>query len=163
MRTVSIQFTRPANCWFKWFSWVVRLIEWTPYSHVRLKWSASWGDPVVYEASGSDVKFLGKLGLDQRPIKVLAEFNFDLTDQQYRKLLHICMANAGVNYGVKQILGIGIARLFRLSRNPFSQGRKSQVCSEVVGRFLEEVLEHDTQLDLDLAGPKDIYEYLRRL
>ena len=68
----------------------------------------------------------------------------------------MCMKYAGLKYGKKQILGIALVSVFNLKKNPFADGMRSQVCSELVGRFLEEVLKIDTKFDLDIAGPKEI-------
>jgi hypothetical protein len=35
-----------------------------------------------------------------------------------------------------------------------------QVCSELVGYFVESVLGYDIPMDLDLAGPREIDEFL---
>ena len=53
---------------------------------------------------------------------------------------------------------MGIAQRFNLKKNPFSDGVKTQVCSEIVGRFLQDVLGWGKDLDLDLVGPKEIRE-----
>lgn len=63
-------------------------------------------------------------------------------------------------YRVWQILGIAIARLFSLKKNPFSSGRYAQICLELVAIFLMEVLKHTIQKDLDTVGLKKIKQYL---
>ena len=66
-KLVFIEFTRPKS-WLNPLSWLIRLVECTPYSHVRLSWINSVGVPVVYEASGTSVKFLGPLALVDNPV-----------------------------------------------------------------------------------------------
>ena len=66
------------------------------------------------------------------------------------------MENAGVSYGFKQLVGIALVKLFRLKTNPLSEGRKSQVCSEIVGRFLRMHSNVADKLNLDIASPRDI-------
>lgn len=155
-RIIYIEFTRPSKKLFPFFSWGIRAVENTTYSHVRLRWINSWGAEMVYEASGTTVKFIGPVALEDLHVKVLHSYKLELTDEQYKQLLQLCIENAGVNYGYKQIFGILLVKLFRLKKNPLSEGRKSQVCSEIVGRFLQEVLDIGQDLELDIAGPKAI-------
>jgi len=156
MREIYIEFTRPKNKLFPFFSWAIRAVEGTSYSHVRLYWTTSWKTGTVYEASGTTVKFKGDLAIKESPVDIMHSYKVELNDIQYRQLLKLCMDNAGVNYGYKQIFGILLVKVFGLKKNPLSQGRKSQVCSEVVGRFLQEILNVGHSLNLDTAGPKDI-------
>lgn len=150
---VYIEFTRPLKC--KPLSYLIRMIEGTKYSHVRLRLN-----DIVYEASGTSVHFKGKLAQNYLPTEILHSYKFDLSQQEYAKLLKLCMDNAGIEYGYKQLIGILLVRMFKLKKNPFSDGRKSQVCSEIVGRFLKEILQIGNKLDLDIAGPKAIKEVL---
>ena len=150
---VYIEFTRPKN--FNLFSLLVRLIEMTKYSHVRLRFN-----DIVYEASGTSVHFKGKLAQEYRQSEIIDSYKLDLAEHEYVKLMKLCMENAGIDYGFKQLIGIALVKLFKLKKNPFSDGRKSQVCSEIVGRFLKEILNIGHSLDLDVASPKDINKIL---
>ena len=160
MRHIAIGFSRPRR--WSLFSWLVRQIEGgTPYSHTYLRWQSRAAQVhIVYEASGTSLKFYN-FNLWHTKNHIVDEFEFELTPAQYHDLLKITMTNAGVKYGFLQVLGIALVRLFSLSKNPFADGRASQVCSEIVGRFLEDVMDFDTKLDLDVAGPRDIYNYLQ--
>lgn len=157
---IFVEFTAPKKSKFPLFSWIIRAVQGTKYSHVRLRWENSVGTMVVYEASGSSVKFLGPLAQENNKVAVVKTFKIDISRQRYRELVKLCMENAGIDYGIKQVIGIGLVKLLKLKKNPFSDGRKSQVCSEIVGRFLEDVMNWDTGLDLDTAGPKELDVYL---
>lgn len=154
-KLVFIEFTRP-KAPMKFLSWIIRLIEGTPYSHVRLSWINSVSVPIVYEASGTSVKFLGPLALEENPVIITHAYKCRLNREQYRALVKLCMENAGVSYKFKQLVGIALVKLFRLKKNPLSEGRKSQVCSEIVGRFLQMHSTVANDLNLDIASPKDI-------
>ena len=160
MRTIYIEFTRSTSWKTAWFSWLIRMVEGTPYSHVRLRFKKRSGLEMVYEASGTSVKFIGPLALAEKPTKVLHSFEYTITQNEFSKMIDLCVYNADLDYGYTQLLGILLVRVFGLSKNPLSQGRKSQVCSEIVGRFLQEILGIGHNLDLDVAGPKDIFETL---
>lgn len=154
---IHIEFTRPRNKLFPFFSYGIRLVENTKYSHVRLKWYNNRKDIwVVYEASGSNVKFKGPLAQKEEPVTVIKSYTVSIDKPKYDKLVKLCLENSGLNYGIMQIFGILLVKIFKLKKNPLSQGRKSQVCSEVVGRFLQEIIDIGHDLNLDTAGPKDI-------
>jgi len=159
MADISIEFTTPRGKILPIFSWLIRVVQGTPYSHVLLRWTNSTGVDIVYEASGQMLKFLGPEATKNR-YTIHKRYKTELTREQYKELIKLCMTNAGLDYGVKQILGICLVYLFKLKKNPFADGRKSQVCSEIVGRFLEQVLGWQLDLDLDIAGPKQIDDYL---
>jgi hypothetical protein len=159
---IYIEFTRPKSL-LKPFSWAIRAIENTKYSHVRIRWINSVGVDIVYEAAGDRVRFLGPLAQEDNKVDVIKSYCLELSRDEYRGLVKVCMENAGVQYGMLQIFGILLVRVFNLKKNPLSQGRKSQVCSEVVGRMLQEVLDIGHELDLDTAGPRDIQLYLERI
>ena len=103
---VYIEFTRPRK--FKLFSCVIRLVQGTPYSHVRLRWENSVGTMVVYEAGGSSVHFMGPMAQEANPVEVIKAFKISISRQRYRELVKLCMENAGIEYGIKQIIGIGL-------------------------------------------------------
>jgi len=163
MRVVNIEFTRSTKT-LPLFGWAIQAIQRTKYSHVRLAWFGAGGQiPVIYEASGSNLKFIGPIAAryHNQP-KIIKSYPFKLNPEQYRALVKLCMENAGVDYGKKQVIGIGLAYALRLKKNPFADGRRSQVCSEIVGSFLEKILGWDTGLDLDIAGPREIQETIEK-
>lgn len=160
---VNVEFTRPKRKLFPLFSWAVRAIERTPYSHVRLTWLSTSGEPLIYEASGASVKFIGRHAADQHEVEVLEAYTFNLEKEQYKRLIGL-FRFAGVRYGVLQILGIGLAKWLNLDKNPLSKGSKQQVCSELVAYFLQDVLGLPiTPEEYDLLGPRGIKEKLDEL
>jgi len=157
-----IGFSKPRNHRFPIFSWAIRAFERTRYSHGYIRWYSKGANAeICYEASGNELKFVCKKVFDRR-INPIHEYELEITKEQYRKLLNFCMTNAGVDYGVKQVFGILLVRLFGLKKNPFSDGRASWVCSEVAGTILQEIYGINLGLDLDVAGPKAIDKYLER-
>jgi hypothetical protein len=154
-KTIHIDFTSPKSK-LAILSWAIRKIERCEYSHLRLRWLGMGQKiPIVYEASGSEVKFLGPMAQEKRHVNVIKSYQFHLNQDQYYKTVEFCIKYAGVEYGKMQLLGMGLVRLFGLKKNPFGNG---QVCSELVGKFLKEVMLWELELDLDVAGPKEIME-----
>lgn len=159
MRQLTVGFSRPRGSIFPIFSWIIRAVECTSYSHVYLAWDSISGARPHYHAAAGSVHFLGSR-IAERKLDVRAEFLAPVSEAQYRKLIHFTHSHAGTSYGWKQIVGIGIQKLLRLRRNPLADGRKSWVCSEAVGYVLQDVLGYDLgDLDLDTAGPRAIYEW----
>lgn len=155
---VYVEFTSPKK-WFQPFAWAIRLFERTKYSHVRLRWTSTTGEELIYEASGSSVKLIGQKAQPLFPVNVVYSYKFTLNRLQYRELIRL-FRFASVQYGVLQILGIAVARWLRLEKNPFSTGRHEQVCSELIAIFLKEVLGAPIKDELDLVGPRGIKEFL---
>lgn len=161
MYYLKAEFTSP-NKWFKPFAWAVQLFERTPYSHVRLLWNLPDGQEIVFEASGSHVKVIGEEARHNFPVKVHKAYTIALSAEEYDRLQGM-LKYSSLSYGTKQILGIALARIFRLKKNPFADGRRSQVCSELVALVFEEVLDVDVPEELDLVGPKGIADLLEKL
>lgn len=155
MKRLYIQFTRPAGG-FTPFSWAIRTVQRTDFSHVRFFWENSVGVPVVYEASGSSVKFLGPHAQENKPTNIIDMFYIDLTPEQYRKLVRICMTYAGVEYGTGQILNITLSMITGCKQE--RDGAATMVCSEIAARILV-ALGHDLQADFDYITPKELYEW----
>lgn len=164
---IIIGFSKPKNKKFPIFSLLIRLFEGTKYSHVYTRWYSSGADvDVCYHASGTQVNFVSKRIFDSHVYPV-EEYELQISRETYKKLLHFCMYNAGVHYGLKQLFGIPYVKfmsLFNKSvKNPFSDGAKTQVCSEVVGHILEDVIGVEVNEDLDIAGPKKINTIIKKL
>lgn len=161
MRILTIEFTRSSKK-FAPFSWLIRLVQGVPYSHVRLRWISGSGEELIYEAGGFSVRLIGKLAQPLHPVLILESFEIEVSDSEYKNLIKL-FRFAGVSYSIKQIVGIAIAIAFKLKRNILTQGRLGQVCSELVGLALKEVKQWNVNYNLDVAGPKEIYEFLTSL
>ena len=174
-----IGFSKPRNNKFPLFSWIIRLIEWTPYSHVYIRWWNHHHDEImVYEASGTVVKFLGGEAFKYK-VDELEAYQLIVSAEARKEIVKFCIRNAGKPYGVKQIIGIGwskfrcalnklINKVFKTKLNervpnPFSDGKASQVCSEVIGYILRDQLGVKIQADLDVAGPRMLNEITRNI
>lgn len=155
---VHIEFTR-SRVTFPLFSWAVQLFERTRYSHVRISWRSNWFEWTTFEASGSSVKILGLLGNKNYPVTTVHRYTVKLNQDQYKRLIGM-LRYAGVSYGLKQVFGIAIQRMFNLKRNPFGTRHYSMICSELVAYFLLEVLRLNVPVDLDSVGPRDIKKLL---
>lgn len=161
MRKIIIGFSKPKNKIFPIFSWLIRLFQGgTQYSHVYIRWySPTIGTYLTYEASGTSVKFVGEQVYEDE-ITPIYEYEISISDNIYLNLLKFCIRYSGIKYGVIQVIGIAIALLFKLKKNPLSHGDQKQVCSEIVQRILKQILHKDIEIDLDLVTPKNIKDFL---
>lgn len=158
MSTLYVQFTRPAGA-FKPFSWAIRTVQRTSFSHVRFFWVNSVGVPIVYEASGSSVKFLGPNAQKKKLTEIVDSFAIDLNKEQYRELVRICMTYAGIEYGTDQILKIAWSLL--TGSKASGDGDTTMVCSEIAARILV-ALGHEVCADFDYVTPKELHEWCRK-
>lgn len=158
---IHIDFTRPGPARrFRFVSRIIRWIQGTPYSHVLLRWtSRGTGVECIYEAGGTSVRFMGPLAAAGQ-YEIVRSYKLTITRAEYRELIRVTHHYAGVDYGVKQLIGQGLVHLFRLGRNPFADGRSSFVCSEMVIHILEEVFGLHTGLNPEIDGPREIQKYL---
>ena len=85
-RNIRIGFSKPKGKWFPLMSWVIRLIEQTPYSHVYVEWEArKYKTHIVYQASGTKVNFMNqKIFREQNT--VTHEFDFEISEEDIGKL-----------------------------------------------------------------------------
>ena len=158
MKTIYVDYTSSRKL-FPLFSWAVQIFERAPYSHVRIHWRSHWFSWTTFEASGSEVKIIGSVGEKAHPVKVHHRYEVTLTDEEYKRLVGM-LRYAGVSYGIRQVIGIALQRLFRLKKNPFGDRKYSMVCSELVAYFLIEVMNIQPGWELDSVGPKKLKEYM---
>lgn len=159
MSKVYIEFTKPKERSF--FSSLIMLFEKTEYSHVRFKWmDTKCGIWMVYEASGASVRFLGPQAQLQNEVHIIKSFELTLNKKQEGIFRNERMNMAGIQYGFKQIVGIGYSYITGKKSNIFADQEKTQVCSELAARILASIFNLDIPFDFDIAGPKAIDKYL---
>lgn len=163
MRKIQIGFSRPKKV-FPIFSWAIRLVEWTSYSHVYVKSFSSIADEfLVYQASGTQVNFMGFCYFS-RVAHVVKEFEFEISEEAHKAYLKWAIRMSGAPYGLKAVLGILLVRCFNLKRNPLSDGEKTWFCSELAGRVLSDFMgAHFPPEELEMAGPKKLFELCSRM
>ena len=162
MRKVRFGFSVPKDHPFPIYSIIIKKMDDADFSHVYVRWKPRIIDEFIcYEASGTQLKFIGQEVFDER-IQPIYEYEIELEQEEFENGLAYCMKNSGKDYGFKQAFGMFLAKVLKLKKNPFADGRETQVCSEVAGAFLEKTGK-STGLDLDLATPKDIHNFVKNL
>ena len=155
MKSFIVGFSKAKSPW-KIGSQVIREVENRDYSHVYIKfYSKSLDRTLIYEAVGSGVRFIGQEKWKNHAIE-MHSYDLEISDESYIKLMQFCVDNAGEEYAFCQNLGVVIAKVFNLEKNPFQKG---QNCSEITGELLK--LEgFRICKDINLVTPKDIKRIL---
>ncbi len=157
---IYIGFSRPVHKPIPIFSWLIRLVENTKFSHVYLEFKLSQLDRrMIYEAAGTEVRLIERSNWDKHA-ESLEVYTFSIDLDQFVRLQKLIVDSLGNKYGIKQLFGIAIAKLFRLKKNPLSGGKGEAVCSEVVSRVMVDILNYRIDKDFDLITPKDVKNIL---
>lgn len=157
MKTITIHFTSstkflPIGCW------VIKSYMHTSYSHVAFEFATNRGKELVYEAVGVGVRYISK-AIWLENVKIQESYIITMSDDQYNQLMDFCIDHAGVKYGYLQNIGIFVADLLKLKKNPFDM--KEEVCSEILGEILIQ-LGYVFNKTADLLTPKDIEVELKK-
>jgi hypothetical protein len=153
----------------KW-AFLSKLIMWcqeVPFSHVYMRVdSQSLQRSLIYQASGLKVNFENK-GIFDSHAQIVSEFELDVEQETYKKVMQFAIDNVGKPYSKKQLIGMAFVSLGRKMglnlKNPYKDRRDAFICSELVADIIDIV---DPSSDLALKsedlGPKEIYEFLKK-
>ena len=162
VRDVYVGFSKP-KMKFPIYSWLIRALEHTEFSHVYVWHDTKYNLPIIYQASGVAVNFMSGPIFKEKN-EVVKEFCFQVTDVAFQKYMQYALENVGRDYSLKQAFGILVKKLFRLKQNPFSNGRSDYICSELVAVILDELMSFKLPTYFfDYATPKDIYLLCQRI
>jgi hypothetical protein len=163
MNEIIIGFSRP-KAWLEPFSWLIRLITWSSFSHAYIRfYDTEYNRWLIFQASGAKVNFIGMTMFDGLE-NIYEEFNVPISDLTKKVVVQSAIDICGSPYGVGQIIGFGwvlLARLFgKKVKNPFASN-SSFVCSELVAEILIEIDKEDSgTLDPSTMSPQDLYNFM---
>lgn len=156
MRTLIVGFSKPKSK-FAIFGRLIMLYSRTPYSHCYI----SFPDvELISQASKGMVNFMNKDVFLEHNV-IVKEFDIPVSDVQFQQVKRYAMKTAGKKYSFLQILGILIADLLRLDRNPLDMNKQTFVCSEYLGQIFK-MLSIKINKHISLVTPKDIYEKVNK-
>jgi hypothetical protein len=163
MKNITIGFSRPKNKIFPFFSWFIRLFQgWSDYSHVFLKInSKSIEREIIYQASGLQVNFVGN-DYFKTHIHNIKEFNFKITNKDYKKLLQFMVDNSGKPYSIFQIIGILFYKINPKLIKIFINNDKKYICSELIGKIINDYIGIKINNNLDFLTPKNLWDLLNK-
>lgn len=164
MKTITIGFSRPVNLTWKPYA---RLIMWafsTPYDHTYLKFhSESCQRDIIYQASGSQINFMGSSYFEKNNI-VVKEFEIQIEEEDYQHMLQFCIDNAGLPYGVLLAFGdiiVTVASWCKMAiNNPFPG---EDVCSSLMAKILNSFTKIKIEGPTENVTPKVVYTRLANL
>lgn len=165
MQTIIVGFSKPKK--FKIFAWLIQKAYSIPYDHTYIRIHATKYDrDLIYQASKTMVNFMGvEHFLSEND--VIREFSVNLSDENYIKMMQFAIDTAGTPYGFKSILGLAIQRIAfwcgKNIKNPFSDGKITEVCSELISTILIEFGEKELPKDVDDMTPLDVYNFMLTL
>jgi hypothetical protein len=151
---------------FSFISRGIRLVENTPFSHVYVKLYDKDTDRwCIYEASHSSLHYISLERFNKKN-KTLEAYEIPATEEKEMAVKNFCLDCAETSYGRLEIVGMLFIRLakfwFNLNlRNPFSDGLRTQVCSEVGGHVMALLGLNVDEKVLEEKGPKYIINKLR--
>lgn len=158
MPTMFVGFSRPRK-WFVPISWLIRLVNGTPFSHTYIRmYSSSIDRYLVYEAHAQGLTFCGREYFEKNVV-VLQEFPRQITEEQKKLILQFCVDHALEKYSVKQNFGILYVKFMLWAfgknvKNPWPGGWN---CVEVLAR-LAELIDVKIEKDPDSVDLNDIYQ-----
>lgn len=144
-------------------SWLIRKAEKRAYSHVYIRWRCPtlkvWK---TFEAVKTSVQFTSP-AIFKEETRIIKAYVLKVDKKDILTLEKFAYNSAGISYGFKQLGGMLIVRLFSLFgkkiKNPLKNGKKEQICSEVLFYALR-TLGYDIQLNPDIVAPRDIETYV---
>jgi len=162
MQTIKVGFSKPKT--WKPFAKLIMFGYDIPYDHVFVSWhSANLDRDIIYQASSTMVNFMSPVVFAANN-DVVAQFDVQISDESYKKLVQFAVDNAGVPYGIKEVVGLILvalaAKLGKTINNPFSDGGTTYVCCELAGVILDDFAGASIAGNQDNWTPKTIYDYL---
>lgn len=165
MEQIIVGFSKSTKK-FAWFSWLIRWIDKTEYSHVYIKfYSKSLERDIIYQASGSQVNFVGtKIFLTHN--KIISEYSINIDSEIRKKMIQKAIDNSGIPYGIKEVLGLGLVRFSSIFgkkiQNPFRDGANTFVCVELIAQDLKEAGLLNIE-DTESITPRDLEPLIKEL
>ena len=149
LRAITIGFSKPINRFFPIFNWLIRWYEKTPYSHVFILYDEN----KIIEATGAGVEKDKDLETWEKKSEIIIQKQIEITEEAYQLILNYKKVK---HYGYLQIIGLVLAKAFRLNWNIFPNDK---ICSELVAEVLE-LSGYKINKNKNLVTPKDIYEII---
>lgn len=164
-KTILVGLSRPKK--WKAFAQLIMAGYGIPYDHVYVKFhSDKYDRDLIYQASKTMVNFVGSDMFLSNNLSIY-EFEVEIPDDKVVAMMQFMIDNAGKPYGIKQCFGMAIVRVCEIFgkyiENPFKDGGKTYVCSEIGAYILEQFAGAVIPKDIDDITPKDLYNYFQSI
>lgn len=166
MSNIVIGFSRPLG-WFEPFSWLIRLVYWSSYSHAYVRFELPHEKRnIVAQASGLSVNFISDTNFDVKEV-IYKEFTFPIDCDKKLALIQFVIDQLGKPYSVKGILGMAFVRIGQLLHikinSPFAYDQTEDFCSEMTAYIAENFVGIKINQPVANLAPKDLYNILAAL
>lgn len=147
-------------------SWIIRIYQWTRFSHVYIRVSQRHlpSDTILHASEGKVQKMSGTQ-FDLRH-EVVYEFSYEISNKTFLDLMRESHEISGDDYSVLQNVGIIFVDFLRIFgiiiRNPF---RKGWNCSEYAFTLAKHALKSNklNNIDPNTVTPKQLFKILKEV
>lgn len=142
------------------FSELFKMIQGTDYSHVCIRVVLESGYTFFFESSHGRNRTTSADKWYKQSCAV-GQYTLPALDAKEEDVLEwIISKTDDEKYGYLQVVGMGIARLFKLKRNVFASEKHYYVCSESVAEFLNKWYGKEIPVDRNLIEPVDVEDLM---
>ena len=139
----------------------IMLVERNNFSHASFRYlDTRTGQVMIYEASHGEVHEM-LFSEWEKHNKIIHIVTYNISETKLNFIIRIFNLYKQVKYGFIQIVGIFLFYTIGIRRNIFSDGQSSFFCSELVAYILKRLGMLDTNIPLELIGPKKLYELIK--
>jgi hypothetical protein len=163
MAKIIFGFSRPIEK--KILSSAIMKVDDVDFSHAYIKlWSEKYNRYLIYQASGLQVNFVNQEIFESHNVAV-HEFEVEVSDETRTIVMQYAIDRCGMPYSIKELFGFLLVKINscfgKTIKNPFGDGNRSYVCSELVAEIIRECLGKQLPKDPDDMTPKDLCLFLR--
>lgn len=153
---IRILFTKRHK--FNPVSWLILKMEKTNYSHVAIYFQTDLGPIVFHTSLFGVVPTSFNEFIKHNEIKQSIDIEPGVAQKQlmFRRALSL----VGTKFSILGLIGAGLTRIFKMKNNIFSDGNKTEFCSEFVYDVLDEVFILDGY-NPEIDGPKMLNKLLK--
>lgn len=159
MKKITIGFSTPKNKKLPLFSWIIKAYEGTPFSHVYIRWQTKYGSWLCYHAASTVIHFQGEHAFNEH-IKPVEEFEFEISNEDFDKLMEFCIKYAGADYAIWEVLSIPLWDAGIVTND--SNDPWSQYCAELICRALASFGSMDLTQSPDRVKLKEVYSFVKK-
>ena len=156
MIDIVIGFSKPKSR-FALFGHLIRFYTGADFSHCYVRFISS---QLISQASDGMVNLTHQEVFTTDNV-IVEEIRIPVSNSQFEQIMGYVIKNAGRPYSYLQIVGIIVADLLGLNRNPLDMNKKTFVCSEYLGQILR-ILGITANKHLSLLTPVDIYNMVKK-
>lgn len=140
--------------------WAIELIGGTPFSHT---FNVLVDSNQIFQVTID--QNAGVIPAASFVYNVYAEYEFELTDDQFKKVTAFMAKWNGTPYSYGQLFGAALAQIFRLKKNPINHSDSGATCTKLLLLLMQGLPEVFTGIqrikcDPHVVGLKVLYDFV---